>query len=104
MHETEIRQSRNLSHSENAMLDKTHKRQQVCGPWARCTIRISCRVHGHSARHRRTREADVGGGVTYQVDEAGGGEPDADEDAGELRQADAVAGAQQAQVLQDVGE
>ena len=43
-------------------------------------------------------------GVTYQVDEAGGGEPDADEDAGELRQADAVAGAQQAQVLQDVGE
>ena len=55
-------------------------------------------------RRGRGRGRGLGGGVTYQVDEAGGGEPDADEDAGELRQADAVAGAQQAQVLQDVGE
>ena len=42
--------------------------------------------------------------LTHQVNEPGRSEPDADEDAGELRETNAVARAQNAQVLEDVGE
>ena len=56
-------------HSKNVVLDETHKRRQVCGLWA-----LGAHAHCISVpRPRSLKTADV----THQVDEGGGGEPDA---------------------------